>query len=79
MHYLDDLSLHTVPSSQETQAEVKEKVNDKFQHINLSANLNEAFKIWDAVSSIFTKQAMLGSRTNSSSSFTKARRQLEKW
>ena len=50
MHYLDELCLYPVPTSKETRIEAKIKVQDRFQHGDLSGSLEDAFKIWDAVS-----------------------------
>lgn len=49
MHYLDDLCLYPVPTSKDTRVEVRTKVQDRFQHSDLSGSLDDAFKIWDAV------------------------------
>ena len=50
MHYLDDLCLYSVPTSKDTRKEVRTKVQDRFQHSDLNSSLDDAFKIWDAVS-----------------------------
>ena len=50
MHYLDELCLYPVPTSKDTRIEVRTKVQDRFQHSDLNGSLDDAFKIWDAVS-----------------------------
>ena len=56
MHYLDDLCLYPVPSSKDIRSEVRAKVQDRFQHIDLSGSLDDAFRIWDAVSDVQDKE-----------------------
>ncbi|KAJ5719420.1 hypothetical protein N7493_007875 [Penicillium malachiteum] len=48
--YLDDLPLQAEPTSPEARAEVKSKGKEWFQHSeSFTGNLDEAFKLWDAV------------------------------
>ena len=49
--YLDDLPLQAEPTSPEARAEVKAKGKEWFQHSeSFTGNLDQAFKLWDAVS-----------------------------
>ena len=51
--YLDDLPLQANPTSLEARAEVKGKGKDWFQHSeSFIGNLDRAFKLWDAVSTM---------------------------
>ncbi len=55
MHYLDDLCLYSNPTSTDIRNEARTKVQDRFQHSDLSGSLDDAFNIWDAVSSSVEK------------------------
>ena len=50
MHYLDDLSNYEDPTSESTRAEVKKKGQEWIMHGDFSGSLDDAFRIWDAVS-----------------------------
>ena len=50
MHFLDDLCTYPEPTSETTRAEVKRKGQDWIMHGDFSGSLDDAFKIWDAVS-----------------------------
>ena len=50
MHFLDDLCTYSDPTSEITRAEVKRKGQDWIMHGDFSGSLDDAFKIWDAVS-----------------------------
>ena len=50
MHYLDDLCLYPNPTAESTRKEVKGKVQDWIAHSDLEGSLEDAFRLWDAVS-----------------------------
>lgn len=50
MHYLDELCAHPVPISSDDRVEARTKVKDKAQNSDINSSLDDAFKIWDAVS-----------------------------
>lgn len=50
MQYLDELCLYPVPISAEHRTEVRTKIQDRAQHSDIDSSLDDAFKIWDAVS-----------------------------
>jgi len=50
MQYLDELCLYPVPISADNRTEVRMKVRDRAQHSDIDSSLDDAFKIWDAVS-----------------------------
>ncbi len=50
MHYLDDLSNYADSTSESTRAEVKKKGQEWIMHGDFSGSLDDAFRIWDAVS-----------------------------
>lgn len=50
MHFLDDLCNYPDPTSVNTRAEVKKKGQEWIMHGDFSGSLDDAFRIWDAVS-----------------------------
>ena len=50
MHFLDDLCKYPDPTSERTRAEVKKKGQEWIMHGDFSGSLEDAFRIWDAVS-----------------------------
>lgn len=50
MHFLDDLCNYPNPTSESTRAEVKRKGQEWIMHGDFSGSLDDAFRIWDAVS-----------------------------
>ncbi len=50
MHYLDDLCSYSDPTSESTRNEVKRKGQEWIMHGDFGGSLEDAFKIWDAVS-----------------------------
>jgi len=50
MNYLDDLSTYPKSTSVEARADVKSKGQGWYQATEFRHSLNDAFKIWDAVS-----------------------------
>lgn len=50
MHFLDDLCNYPDPTSESTRAEVKKKGQAWIMHGDFSGSLDDAFRIWDAVS-----------------------------
>lgn len=53
--YLDDLPLQPKPTSEEARDEVKSKGKEWFQHSDsFNGNLERAFKLWDAVGTLFS-------------------------
>ena len=61
MHYLDDLCKYQDPTSEESRSEVRTKGQDKFPHVDFSGSLDDAFRIWDAVSDDTMHQTCLHS------------------
>lgn len=50
MNYLNDLCSYPDPTSKDTRDEVRTRVQDKFPHVDLGSSLDDAFRMWDAVS-----------------------------
>ena len=50
MHFLDDLCTYPDPTSASTRGEVKAKGQEWIMYGDFSGSLDDAFRIWDAVS-----------------------------
>ena len=48
--YLDELNTRDSPTSEETRAEMRDKGQGWFPYSEFSNSLDDAFKLWDAVS-----------------------------
>lgn len=70
MHFLDDLCNYPDPTSETTRAEVKKKGQEWIMHGDFSGSLDDAFRIWDAVSE-WVQWAWIMSDTHFVSRFTK--------
>ena len=58
LNYLDQLETHGDPTVEATHRITREKAQGWFRHSEFTASLEDAFKLWDAVSSIFKPQIM---------------------
>jgi len=50
MQYLDELCSYPIPVSVDDRTQVRMKVQERLQHSDIQSSLDDAFKIWDAVS-----------------------------
>lgn len=73
MHFLDDLCNYPDPTSVKTRAGVKKKGQEWIMHGDFSGSLDDAFRIWDAVSE--SQWAWIMNKAYSVSRFTKESRQ----